>query len=32
MIKGLVEFFAERRRRFPRLHVYHYNHTERSHH
>jgi uncharacterized protein len=26
----LVERFAERRRRFPGMHVYHYNHTERS--
>jgi uncharacterized protein len=30
MIKELVEFFAQRRRHFPRMHVYHYNHTERS--
>ncbi|MHB1089308.1 MAG: TM0106 family RecB-like putative nuclease [Acidimicrobiales bacterium] len=30
MIKGLVEFFAERRREFPGMHVYHYNHTERT--
>ncbi|HTT59846.1 MAG TPA: TM0106 family RecB-like putative nuclease, partial [Acidimicrobiales bacterium] len=30
MIKGLVEFFAERRVEFPLMHVYHYNHTERS--
>jgi uncharacterized protein len=30
MIKGLVEFFAERQARFPHAHVYHYNHTERS--
>ena len=30
MIKGLVEFFAERREAFPHMHVYHYNHTERS--
>jgi uncharacterized protein len=30
MIKGLVEFFAERRGEFPNMHVYHYNHTERS--
>ncbi len=30
MIKGLVEFFAERRERYPRMHVYHYNHTEKS--
>ncbi|MCU1363492.1 MAG: ATPase [Acidimicrobiaceae bacterium] len=30
MIKGLVDFFAERHRLFPLAHVYHYNHTERS--
>ena len=30
MIKGLVDFFAERRERYPRMHVYHYNHTEKS--
>jgi uncharacterized protein len=30
MIKGLVEFFAERQRNSPGAHVYHYNHTERS--
>jgi uncharacterized protein len=30
MIKELVEFFAERRAAFPDMHVYHYNHTERS--
>ncbi len=30
MIKGLVEFFAQRREAFPHMHVYHYNHTERS--
>jgi predicted RecB family nuclease len=30
MIKQLVEFFAARRARFPNMHVYHYNHTERS--
>jgi len=30
MIKALVEFFADRRRHFPSMHVYHYNHTERS--
>ncbi len=30
MIAGLVAFFAERRRSFPGMHVYHYNHTERS--
>ncbi len=26
----LVAFFEERRRQFPAMHVYHYNHTERS--
>jgi uncharacterized protein len=30
MIKELVEYFAARRRNFPGMHVYHYNHTERS--
>ena len=30
MVKELVEFFAERRRDYPSMHVYHYNHTERS--
>lgn len=30
MIKGLVEFFAQRREEYPAMHVYHYNHTERS--
>ncbi len=30
MIKELVEFFADRRKTFPNMHVYHYNHTERS--
>jgi uncharacterized protein len=30
MIKELVEYFAARRRSFPGMHVYHYNHTERS--
>jgi predicted RecB family nuclease len=30
MVKELVEFFAERRAKFPNMHVYHYNHTERS--
>ena len=30
MIKELVEFFAERRATYPNMHVYHYNHTERS--
>jgi predicted RecB family nuclease len=30
MVKDLVEFFGERRAAFPKMHVYHYNHTERS--
>jgi predicted RecB family nuclease len=30
MIKSLVEWFAQRREAFPSMHVYHYNHTERS--
>ena len=30
MIKELVEFFSARRRAYPKMHVYHYNHTERS--
>jgi uncharacterized protein len=30
MIKGLVEFFSARRDAFPEMHVYHYNHTEKS--
>jgi uncharacterized protein len=30
MIRELVEFFADRRRRYPGMHVYHYNHTERT--
>ncbi|HEY5438132.1 MAG TPA: TM0106 family RecB-like putative nuclease, partial [Acidimicrobiales bacterium] len=30
MVKELVEFLAERRQTFPLMHVYHYNHTERS--
>lgn len=30
MVRNLVEFFAERRREYPLMHVYHYNHTERS--
>ncbi len=30
MIKELVEFFARRREDYPLMHVYHYNHTERS--
>ena len=30
MIKTLVEFLATRRETFPSMHVYHYNHTERS--
>jgi len=28
--QDLVDYLAERRRRFPNMHVYHYNHTERS--
>jgi len=28
--KALVEYFAARREAFPDMHVYHYNHTERS--
>ena len=28
--QDLVEYLAERRRRFPDMHVYHYNHTERT--
>lgn len=28
--RALVEWIAGRRRRFPAMHVYHYNHTERS--
>ncbi len=30
MIKELVEFFARRRQAYAGMHVYHYNHTERS--
>ena len=30
MIKELVEFFAQRRVDYPEMHVYHYNHTEKS--
>jgi uncharacterized protein len=30
MIKELVEYFAQRREEYPLMHVYHYNHTERS--
>jgi predicted RecB family nuclease len=30
MIRELVEFMAKRREAFPHMHVYHYNHTERS--
>jgi uncharacterized protein len=30
MMGGLVDFFARRRVQFPTMHVYHYNHTERS--
>ncbi len=30
MIKGLVDFFARRRATHPLMHVYHYNHTEKS--
>ncbi|HEY1825155.1 MAG TPA: TM0106 family RecB-like putative nuclease [Acidimicrobiales bacterium] len=30
MIKTLVEFFARRRMDYPSMHVYHYNHTEKS--
>jgi uncharacterized protein len=28
--RQLIEFVAERRQAFPEMHVYHYNHTERS--
>lgn len=28
--QALVDYLAERRRRFPNMHVYHYNHTERT--
>jgi uncharacterized protein len=30
MMSELVDFFAKRRAEFPGMHVYHYNHTERS--
>lgn len=30
MMRGLLEFFRERRLQYPGMHVYHYNHTERS--
>jgi predicted RecB family nuclease len=30
MVKQLVEFFAHRRSEHPNMHVYHYNHTEKS--
>ena len=30
MMSGLVDFFAQRREMYPAMHVYHYNHTERS--
>ncbi len=30
MIKGLIHFFTDRRNTYPGMHVYHYNHTERS--
>jgi len=30
MIKGLVGFFSHRRESHPLMHVYHYNHTEKS--
>ena len=30
MMSGLIEFFARRRDVHPHMHVYHYNHTERS--
>jgi len=28
--RQLIEYFADRRRHYPGMHVYHYNHTERS--
>lgn len=28
--QALVDYLVERRRRFPNMHVYHYNHTERT--
>jgi uncharacterized protein len=30
MMSALVDFFAQRRLAYPAMHVYHYNHTERS--
>lgn len=30
MVINLVKFFAQRREMYPAMHVYHYNHTERS--
>lgn len=30
MTRGLIDWIAERRARHPGMHVYHYNHTERS--
>jgi len=30
MIRDLVDFFIERRATYPSMHVYHYNHTEKS--
>jgi len=30
MVRDLVHFFANRRLQYPEMHVYHYNHTERS--
>jgi uncharacterized protein len=30
MMSALVDFFAQRRNQYPGMHVYHYNHTERS--
>ncbi len=29
-VRGLVDHLTERKQRFPDMHVYHYNHTERS--
>lgn len=29
-VGALIEYLAERRKRWPDMHVYHYNHTERS--
>ena len=30
MVRQLIEFFVRRREAYPNMHVYHYNHTERS--